>query len=86
VNIGDRAIVGAQSGIMSDIAANSYCLGSPAILERDEIRLLAARAKLPEMRRQIKSLERIVEALQENRSNPLQTNSDSPTDSQQDAA
>lgn len=64
VNIGDRVIVGAQSGITCDLASDSHYLGSPAIPERDEIRIMAARSKLLELRKQIKMLERAVEELQ----------------------
>lgn len=64
VTIGDRAIVGAQSGIACDLAPDLHYLGSPAIPERDEIRIMAARAKLLEIRKQIKALERVVEELQ----------------------
>lgn len=64
VKIGDRVVVGAQSGIMCDLPSDAHYLGSPAIPERDEIRIVAARAKLVEIRKQIKSLERVVEELQ----------------------
>jgi UDP-3-O-[3-hydroxymyristoyl] glucosamine N-acyltransferase len=64
VNIGDRVIVGAQSGITCDLASDSHYLGSPAIPERDEIRIMAARSKLLDLRKQIKMLEKAVEELQ----------------------
>lgn len=78
VNIGDRVVVGAQSGIMCDLPSDAHYLGSPAIPERDEIRIVAARAKLLEIRRQIKALERVVEEMQQG--------SLGPADKQQDAA
>lgn len=78
VNIGDRVVVGAQSGIMCDLPSDAHYLGSPAIPERDEIRIVAARAKLLEIRRQIKALERVVEEMQHG--------SLGPADKQQDAA
>lgn len=78
VNIGDRVVVGAQSGIMCDLPSDAHYLGSPAIPERDEIRIVAARAKLLEIRRQIKALERVVEEMQQG--------SLGTADKQQDAA
>lgn len=63
ISVGDRAIVGAQAGVMCDVPPSAHFLGSPAMPERDEMRMLAAQAKLPEMRKQLKQLQRLVEEL-----------------------
>jgi len=63
VNIGDRAIVGAQSGVMCDIPSAAHYLGSPAMPERDQMHVYATQARLPEMRKQLKALQRTVDEL-----------------------
>ena len=63
ITMGDRAVVGAQAGVMCDVPQNAHFLGSPAMPEREEMRMLAAQAKLPEMRKQLKQLQRMVEEL-----------------------
>ncbi|MFM7844002.1 MAG: UDP-3-O-(3-hydroxymyristoyl)glucosamine N-acyltransferase [Planctomycetota bacterium] len=63
IAIGDGVMVGAQSGVASDIAAAGKFLGSPAIAERDEIKMMMARGRLPEMRKQLKTVQRMLELL-----------------------
>jgi UDP-3-O-[3-hydroxymyristoyl] glucosamine N-acyltransferase len=64
VHIGDRAIISAQSGVSNDIPAGVCVLGSPAVPLRDQKLNLAVFSKLPEMRRQLKALERTVAGMQ----------------------
>jgi UDP-3-O-[3-hydroxymyristoyl] glucosamine N-acyltransferase len=64
VHIGARAVIGAMSGIISDIPENAAWLGVPATPEKEQWLKQAALAKLPEMRREMKRLERAVEELQ----------------------
>ena len=63
IAIGDGAIVGAQSGVACDIPSAGKFLGSPAIAERDEIKMMMARGRLPEMRKQLKALQRALDLL-----------------------
>jgi UDP-3-O-[3-hydroxymyristoyl] glucosamine N-acyltransferase len=63
IAIGDGVMVGAQSGVASDIPAAGKFLGSPAIAERDEIKMMMARGRLPEMRKQLKAVQRMLELL-----------------------
>jgi UDP-3-O-[3-hydroxymyristoyl] glucosamine N-acyltransferase len=63
VHIGDRAVICAQAGVMNDVAPGSTLVGSPAIPERDQMYVWAASYKLPEMRKQLKALQRIVEQM-----------------------
>lgn len=63
VRIGDGVIVGAQAGVMSDIPSGSHYLGSPAMPEREKMHIFAAEARLPEMRKQLLSLQRTVDEL-----------------------
>lgn len=63
VTIGDRAILGAKSGIMRDVPPGITVIGIPATPERDQMAKQAAFAKLPEMRRQLRDLQRQVDRL-----------------------
>ncbi len=63
VHIGERAILAAKAGISSDVPADAHMLGTPAIREREQKIQFAAMSKLPEMRRQLKRLQRIVDEL-----------------------
>ena len=63
VHIGDRAVLGAKAGVSNDVAANTMVFGSPAIREREQKIQFAAIAKLPEMRRQLRTLQKAVDGL-----------------------
>ena len=63
VHIGDRAVLGAMAGVTNDVPEGSRMIGIPATPERDQKVKQAAFSKLPEMRRQLKQLQRTVEAL-----------------------
>jgi UDP-3-O-[3-hydroxymyristoyl] glucosamine N-acyltransferase len=63
VHIGERAILAAKAGVSSDVPAGAHMLGTPAIREREQKIQFAAMSKLPEMRRQLKRLQRIVDEL-----------------------
>jgi UDP-3-O-[3-hydroxymyristoyl] glucosamine N-acyltransferase len=68
VNIGDRASLGAKSGIKGDVPAGAYYFGYPATPEREQLALQAALAKLPELRRHVKELQRQLDELQQAKS------------------
>ena len=63
VHIGDRAVLGAMAGVTNDVPDGSRMIGIPATPEREQKIKQAALSKLPEMRRQLKQLQRIVETL-----------------------
>jgi len=63
IHIGDRSTLGAKAGVMSDIPADSVFVGIPATPAREQMVKQAAFAKLPEMRKQLKTLERAVAEL-----------------------
>ena len=56
VTIGHQVVVGAQAGVHNDIADGQKVLGSPAISGREQRRLFAMIAKLPEMHRTLRAL------------------------------
>jgi UDP-3-O-[3-hydroxymyristoyl] glucosamine N-acyltransferase len=63
VHIGHRAVLGAMAGVTNDVPDGSRMIGIPATPERDQKVKQAAFSKLPEMRRQLKQLQRTVDAL-----------------------
>ena len=60
VNIGTGAVLGAMSGITNDVPASARMLGSPASPEREQKARFAAIAKLPELRKRVAALERLL--------------------------
>lgn len=58
LSVGDGAMVGAQSGIGSDVPPGAVVSGSPAIPHGEWLRAQAVVKRLPEMRRELKALER----------------------------
>ena len=63
VRIGKGAILGAKAGIMADIGAGEFVMGSPSLPQRDYLRVHAVSRKLPEMAKQLRRLEKTVEEL-----------------------
>jgi len=63
VHIGNQAVLGAMAGITNDVPEGSRVIGAPATPERDQKLKQAAFSKLPEMRRQLKKLQRTVDQL-----------------------
>lgn len=58
VTLGDGTIVGAQAGVMADLVGGEVYLGSPATTQKEQMQIMAVQRKLPEMRREIKRLNR----------------------------
>jgi UDP-3-O-[3-hydroxymyristoyl] glucosamine N-acyltransferase len=65
VHIGNRAVLGAMAGVTNDVPEGARMIGIPATPERDQKIKQAAFSKLPEMRRQLKHLQRSVEKLEQ---------------------
>lgn len=65
VHIGNGAVLGAMAGISNDVPDGSRMIGIPATPEREQKIKQAVLSKLPEMRRQLKALQRAVEKLTE---------------------
>ncbi|HUT12112.1 MAG TPA: UDP-3-O-(3-hydroxymyristoyl)glucosamine N-acyltransferase [Thermoguttaceae bacterium] len=65
VHIGHGAVLGAMAGIINDVPDRSRMIGIPATPEREQKIKQAALSKLPEMRRQLKALQRTVDKLVE---------------------
>ncbi|OHB70351.1 MAG: UDP-3-O-(3-hydroxymyristoyl)glucosamine N-acyltransferase [Planctomycetes bacterium RBG_13_63_9] len=63
VNIGNGAVLGAMAGVSNDVPDGSRMIGIPATPEREQKLKQAALSRLPELRRQVKKLQRTVDAL-----------------------
>lgn len=65
INIGDQVRVGAQAGVTNDLSSNLEVLGSPARPRAEARRVVMAAQKLPELRSQVKMLQREVKQLRQ---------------------
>ncbi len=63
VHIGTKAVLGAKAGVSSDVREGVHMLGTPAVPEREQKLLFALTSKLPEMRKQLKELQRQIDEL-----------------------
>jgi len=63
VHIGAGAVLGAMAGVIGDIPPQTQYVGVPATPAREQVIKQAALGKLPEMRKQMKRLEKTVEQL-----------------------
>lgn len=63
ITIGDNVSIGAQSGIISNIEDNAQIIGSPAIPVKNFFRSSIIFSKLPDMYKQLASLEKEIEKL-----------------------
>jgi UDP-3-O-[3-hydroxymyristoyl] glucosamine N-acyltransferase len=61
--LADRVTIGAQAGVMNDLAAGEVVVGSPALPVKQTMQQVAAVARLPDMRKQLRTLQREVERL-----------------------
>lgn len=64
LTIGDNAQIAALAGVMNDIPPDTKVAGQPAIPIKEAMRSISLMQRLPEMTRQIKTLETQVAALQ----------------------
>jgi UDP-3-O-[3-hydroxymyristoyl] glucosamine N-acyltransferase len=64
VHIGSRAMLSAMAGITNDVPDGAVMLGIPATPEREQKLKQAALAKLPEMRKEFKTMRRSIRELE----------------------
>lgn len=72
VHIGTGAKLGAKAGVMHDIPAGGAFVGIPATPERQQMLIQASLHKLPELKKQIKLLQRAVDQLAGHSPSPQQ--------------
>jgi UDP-3-O-[3-hydroxymyristoyl] glucosamine N-acyltransferase len=65
VEIGDNAMVAAQAGVMHNLPPNQVYSGGPAIPHRENLKLLAAFSKLPEMKKTLIEIEKRLKKIEE---------------------
>ena len=58
INIGHRVILGAKAGVMADIPDDQVFVGIPATPAKQQMTIIAATHRLPEMRKRLSRLER----------------------------
>ena len=61
MSIGDRAQVGAQSGVMTSIPAGQTYFGYPAMPQREAFKQQAMLRKLPEMHKEFRAFKKQLE-------------------------
>ena len=64
MNIGAGATLGAKAGVMADIPAGARYVGIPATPERQQMVIQATIMRLPEMKKQVKELKRLLARLE----------------------
>ena len=64
VHIGTGAMLGAKAGVMHDIPDGGAYVGIPATPERQQMLIQASLHKLPELKKQVKALQRLVDQLE----------------------
>jgi len=64
VHIGSRTVLGAMAGIMGDVPEDARWVGIPATPEKEQMKKQVALAKLPEMRKEFKSLQQQIAELE----------------------
>ena len=64
LNIGDHVAIGAKSGLMVDVEPNQQVQGIPARPARQSMQIIAITGKLPEMRKELKRLQKKIESIE----------------------
>jgi len=65
LKVGDRAVVAAKSGVISDIPEETYYFGYPARPQKEWMAMLASLRRLPDLRKQVRELERRLAGLED---------------------
>jgi UDP-3-O-[3-hydroxymyristoyl] glucosamine N-acyltransferase len=63
VHLGTGAVLGAKAGVHKDMAAGGTYLGVPATEEHEQIKIVMALRKLPDLRKQVRVMEEQLEQL-----------------------
>lgn len=65
VTIGSDSVVAGRAGVFGDIAPGAFVSGYPARDHREQMKVLAAQQKLPELVRKLKDMEKRIKELEE---------------------
>ena len=63
VHIGDQVMLGAKAGVIGDIPAKQAYVGIPATPEREQMMQVVSVAKLPDLRKQVKAMQKTLNEL-----------------------
>jgi UDP-3-O-[3-hydroxymyristoyl] glucosamine N-acyltransferase len=74
ITLGDGCTVGARAGVMRNVEPGAIVSGMPATDHRQQLRIMAAQGRTPEMLRRIAALEKELEALKEQKKNETKNN------------
>ena len=77
INIGDNVTIGGRSGVLNDIPNNETYLGAPALPIKRMRKCYVIFEKLPEMREQMKTMEKRIKELEMHNNLPQPAQSDS---------
>jgi UDP-3-O-[3-hydroxymyristoyl] glucosamine N-acyltransferase len=64
INLGDHVVVGPQSGVHDDIPAGEVVSGTPHLPHREWLRVAALTAKLPDMKKDVRLMQKKIEELE----------------------
>lgn len=70
LHVGDLARIGAQAGVAQDVEPGETLLGAPAIEHRQYLKAARTFASLPELAKQVRALQKRLEALESKESEP----------------
>ncbi len=65
LTVGDGTVITAQSGVPSDVPAQAFYSGYPAVENRQWLKMMAALNQLPELQKRVRELESQVERLKQ---------------------
>ena len=65
IHLADRVTVGAQGGVMQDVPEGQVMFGSPATPSKQKMQEVAIAARLPEMRREMRAMQKQLRELTE---------------------
>ena len=85
LSIGTDSVLCAKSGVMHDLKGGQVYAGAPAVTARESMQSHALIAKLPEMRKKLKSLQKTIHQLEAEQS-AFHQNGDAPKPPRQNAA
>ncbi len=63
IHLGDRVVIGGQAGVMQDVPDGQTMFGSPAMPSKRKMQEVAIAARLPEMRRELRDLQKQMQEL-----------------------
>lgn len=73
IHIGNRVMAAAQSGLANDVPDGVVVMGTPALPQKESAQIMMASTRLPEMRKQLRQLEKTVASIENQLANDAQS-------------